>query len=92
MDGGTRRITGTRLIDHDGAVQQGDFLLHPDGTLSPSKGDEDVVESIDGSMRLVTRSFQNWHTHLAMVLNKSMGEALPLMEWLRPRSSRSRGI
>ena len=82
MDGGTRRITGTRLIDHDGAVQQGDFLLHPDGTLSPSKGDEDVVESIDGSMRLVTRSFQNWHTHLAMVLNKSMGEALPLMEWL----------
>ena len=77
-----RRITGTRLIDHDGEVQQGDFLLHPDGSYSASKGDEDVVEAIDGSTRLVTRSLQNWHTHLAMILNRSMGEGLPLMEWL----------
>ena len=82
MDEGVRRITGTRLIDHDGAIQHGDFLLHRDGSYSASKGDEDVIESIDGSTRLVTRSLQNWHTHLAMILNRSMGEGLPLMEWL----------
>jgi len=82
MDEGVRRVTGTRLIDHDGAIQHGDFLLHPDGSCSTSKGDEDVVETIDGSARLVTRSLQNWHTHLAMILNRSMGEGLPLMEWL----------
>jgi 5-methylthioadenosine/S-adenosylhomocysteine deaminase len=82
MDGRVRRVTGTRLIDHDGAVQHGDFLLHPDGSYSASNGDEDVAETIDGSMRLVTRSLQNWHTHLAMILNRSMGEGLPLMEWL----------
>jgi 5-methylthioadenosine/S-adenosylhomocysteine deaminase len=82
MDGRVRRVTGTRLIDHDGAVQNGDFLLHPDGSFSTSKGDEDVLETIDGSNRLITRSFQNWHTHLAMILNRGMGEGLPLMEWL----------
>ena len=82
MDRGRRRVTGTRLIDHDGVVQDGDFLLHPDGSYSASKGDEDVIETIDGSTRLITRSLQNWHTHLAMILNRSMGEGLPLMEWL----------
>ena len=82
MDEGVRRVTGTRLIDRDSAIQHGDFLLHPDGSYSKSKGDEDVVETIDGSARLVTRSLQNWHTHLAMILNRSMGEGLPLMEWL----------
>ena len=82
MDEGVRRITGTRLIDYDGVVQSGDFLLHPDGSYTASKGDEDVVEAIDGSSRLVTRSLQNWHTHLAMILNRGMGEGLPLMEWL----------
>ena len=82
MAEGVRRISGTRLIDHDGAIQHGDFLLHPDGSYSNSNGDEDVIENIDGSARLVTRSLQNWHTHLAMILNRSMGEGLPLMEWL----------
>ena len=82
MDEGVRRVTETRLIDHDGVVQHGDYLLHPDGSYSASNGDEDVVETINGSTRLVTRSLQNWHTHLAMILNRSMGEGLPLMEWL----------
>jgi len=77
-----RRITGTRLIDHDGTVLSGDFLLNPDGSFVASRGEEDVVETIDGSSRLVTRSLQNWHTHLAMILNRGMGEGLPLMEWL----------
>ena len=85
-----RRVTGTRLIDHDGGVQHGDFLLHPDGSYSASKGDEDVLETIDGSTRLITRSLQNWHTHLAMILNRSMGEGLPLMEWLETSVSQSR--
>mgnify|MGYP003324452703 CR=1 FL=1 len=82
MDSGSRRITNTWLIDDSGVANKGDFLLNQDGTFSSSSGDEDVVETIDGSKRLVTRSLQNWHTHLAMVLNKSMGEGLPLMEWL----------
>jgi len=82
MDEGVRRITGTRLIDHDGTVLSGDFLLNPDGSFVASRGDEDVVETIDGSTRLVTRSLQNWHTHLAMILNRGMGEGLPLLEWL----------
>ncbi len=82
MDTGTRRITGTWLIDDSGGVQRGDFILDEDGGVAPSRGDEDVLEVIDGSTRLVTRSMQNWHTHMAMVLNKSVGEGLPLMEWL----------
>jgi len=82
MDSGTRRFTDTWLIDDRGVTHKGDFLLHQDGSFSPSSGDEDVVETVDGSKRLVTRSLQNWHTHMAMVLNKSMGEGLPLMEWL----------
>lgn len=82
MAPGTRRITSTWLVEDRGSIRRGDFLLHEDGSFSKSKGDEDVLEVIDGSSRLVTRSFQNWHTHLAMVLNKSMGEGLPLMEWL----------
>ncbi|MEC7100530.1 MAG: hypothetical protein VXW80_01630, partial [Candidatus Thermoplasmatota archaeon] len=73
MDPGTRRVTGSRLIDHDGLVREGDFLLHEDGSYSISNGDEDVVEIIDGSELLITRSLQNWHTHLPMTLNRSMG-------------------
>ena len=82
MESGTRRIVNTQLIDHDGVVRGGDFLLHADGSYSPSNGDEDVLEAIDGSDLLITRSLQNWHTHLPMTLNRSMGEGLGLMEWL----------
>ncbi len=82
MDSGTRRLTDAWLIDDNGRAHKGDFLLHQDGSFSDSKGDEDVVETIDGSNRLVTRSLQNWHTHLGMILNRGMGEGLPLMEWL----------
>ena len=82
MDSGTRRLTDTWLIDDGGTTHKGDFLLHQDGSFSESKGDEDVIETIDGSNRLVTRSLQNWHTHLGMILNRGMGEGLPLLEWL----------
>ena len=82
MDSGTRRLTDTWLIDDSGTTHKGDFLLHQDGSFSESKGDEDVIETIDGSNRLVTRSLQNWHTHLGMILNRGMGEGLPLLEWL----------
>ena len=78
-----RRITSTRLITEAGRVHRGDVLLHSDGSWSESHGDEDVIETIDGSNRVITRSFQNWHTHLPMILNRSMGEGLPLMEWLK---------
>ena len=56
MDSGTRRVTESRLIDHDGLVREGDFLLHGRWVLSVSNGDEDVVEIIDGSDLLITRS------------------------------------
>ena len=77
-----RRLTNTWLIDDNCVPKKGDFLLHPDGSYSLSNGDEDVLETIDGSNLMITRSFQNWHTHLAMILNRGMGEGLPLMEWL----------
>ena len=73
MESGVRRITNTRLIDHDGKVREGDFLLHKDGSYSLSTGDEDVLETIEGNDLLITRSLQNWHTHLPMTLNRSMG-------------------
>ena len=79
---GSRRYTNAWLMDHDCSPQYGDFILHDDGSWSISKGDEDVLETIDGSGRIITRSFQNWHTHLPMILNRGMGEGLPLMEWL----------
>ena len=79
---GLVRYTDSWLIDVDGRPHQGDFILQPDGDWIRSLGDEDVEFQIDGSGRLLTRSFQNWHTHLAMVLNRSMGEGLPLMRWL----------
>ena len=50
--------------------------------LPKSKGDEDVKFNLDGSERLITRSLQNWHTHLAMILNRGTGEDLPLQRWL----------
>ncbi len=83
MGPGVRRITSTRLIDHDGIITEGDFLLHEDGTHTKSSGDEDVIETIDGKELLITRSLQNWHTHLPMTLNRSMGEGLALMDWLQ---------
>ena len=47
------------------------------------KGDEDVVEEIDGSQRVLTRSLQNWHTHLAMQLNaRDFSDGYPLHRWL----------
>ena len=50
MDSGTRRITNTWLIGEGGSVSRGDFLLHGDGSVSGSKGDEDVIETIDLSL------------------------------------------
>ena len=79
---GVVRYANARLLDHDCVLQKGDFLLHSDGSCSLSNGDEDVATTIDGSNRLLTRSLQNWHTHLGMVLNRGMGEGLSLMRWL----------
>ncbi len=80
---GIFRLTDARLIDEEGKVHEGDILLFPEGGWATSAGDEDVAETIDASGRIVTRSFQNWHTHLPMVLNRSMGEGLTLMRWLK---------
>ena len=82
MESGLRRIINTTLLDHDGLIRKGNFLINKEGEYSISNGDEDVIETIDGSNRLITRSLQNWHTHMAMILNRSMGEGLPLNEWL----------
>ena len=79
---GVVRYTNAWLIDVDGRPHQGDFILYPNGDWSRSIGDEDVEFQVSGEGRLITRTFQNWHTHLAMVLKRSMGEGLPLMQWL----------
>jgi len=77
------RYSNTVLYDHSGEKYHGDVLLNPDGTWTPSNGDEDVVEVIDGSQRLITRTFQNWHTHLAMQLNaRDFSDGYPLHRWL----------
>ena len=77
------RYTNTVLYDDDCKKIVGDVLLHHDGSWSESKGDEDVVEEIDGSQRVLTRSLQNWHTHLAMQLNaRDFSDGYPLHRWL----------
>ena len=77
------RYTNTVLYDDDFNKIVGDVLLYQDGSWSESKGDEDVVEEIDGSQRVLTRSLQNWHTHLAMQLNaRDFSDGYPLHRWL----------
>ena len=83
MDEASVRYTNAVLIDDEQRTHIGDFLLHSDGTWSKSNGDEDVAHNLDGSKRLITRSFQNWHTHLPMQLNaRDFSDGLPLEEWL----------
>ena len=83
MDEASVRYTNAVLIDDEQRTHVGNFLLHADGTWSKSKGDEDVVHNLDGRKRLITRSFQNWHTHLPMQLNaRDFSDGLPLQEWL----------
>ncbi len=79
---GVFRLTGGCLLDQSGRVHEGDVLLFPEGGWAPAKGDEDVESEVDATGRVITRSLQNWHTHLAMILNRSMGDGLALMEWL----------
>ncbi|MED5498975.1 MAG: amidohydrolase family protein [Candidatus Thermoplasmatota archaeon] len=77
------RYTDTVLVDDEQRLHRGDVLLHPDGRWSTSRGDEDVVETVDGRDRLITRSLQNWHTHLAMQLNaRDFSDGYPLHRWL----------
>ena len=83
MDEASVRYTGAVLVDENQQTHLGDFLLHADGSWSVSNGDEDVVHNLDGSKKLITRSFQNWHTHLPMQLNaRDFSDGLPLQEWL----------
>ena len=77
------RYTNTVLYDDNFNKIIGNLLLHKDGSWSTSNGDEDVVEEIDGSNRVITRSLQNWHTHLAMQLNaRDFSDGYPLHRWL----------
>ena len=77
------RYLNTVLYDESGQQFVGDVLLHSDGSWSKSIGDEDVAQQIDGSKRLITRSLQNWHTHLAMQLNaRDFSDGYSLDRWL----------
>jgi|TARA_B110000467_G_scaffold37976_1_gene34620 5-methylthioadenosine/S-adenosylhomocysteine deaminase len=77
------RYRNAILYDESGHKHVGDVLLHDDGQWSASKGDEDVQHDLDGSGRLITRSLQNWHTHLAMQLNaRDFSDGFPLHRWL----------
>ena len=77
------RYTNTVLYDDAGHKHLGDFLIHDNGAWSVSNGDEDVRHVIDGSDKLLTRSLQNWHTHLAMQLNaRDFSDGFTLERWL----------
>ena len=77
------RYTNTVLYDDAGQKHLGDFLIHDNGAWSVSNGDEDVRQVIDGSDKLLTRSLQNWHTHLAMQLNaRDFSDGFTLDRWL----------
>ena len=77
------RYTNTVLYDDAGQKHLGDFLIHDNGAWSVSNGDEDVRQVIDGSDKLLTRSLQNWHTHLAMQLNaRDFSDGFTLERWL----------
>ena len=77
------RYTNTVLYDDAGQKHLGDFLIHDNGAWSISNGDEDVRHVIDGSDKLLTRSLQNWHTHLAMQLNaRDFSDGFTLDRWL----------
>ena len=77
------RYTNTVLYDDAGQKHLGDFLIHDNGAWSVSNGDEDVRHVIDGSDKLLTRSLQNWHTHLAMQLNaRDFSDGFTLDRWL----------
>ena len=77
------RYTNSVLYDDNGEKHLGDFLIHDDGSWSHSNGDEDVRQVIDGSSKLLTRSLQNWHTHLAMQLNaRDFSDGFVLDRWL----------
>ena len=77
------RYTNTVLYDDAGQKHLGDFLIHDSGAWSVSNGDEDVRYVIDGSDKLLTRSLQNWHTHLAMQLNaRDFSDGFTLDRWL----------
>jgi len=79
----TVRYTNTVLYDSHGEKHQGDFLIHDDGSWSNSNGDEDVKQVLDGSNKVITRSLQNWHTHLAMQLNaRDFSDGFTLDRWL----------
>ena len=77
------RYRNAILYDESGRKHVGDVLLNKDGNYAPSKGDEDVQADLDGTNRLITRSLQNWHTHLAMQLNaRDFSDGFPLHRWL----------
>ena len=82
-DDASVRYRNAVLYDETGNKHVGDVLLHHDGRWSKSNGDEDVQNELDGSGRLITRSLQNWHTHLAMQLNaRDFSDGFPLHRWL----------
>jgi 5-methylthioadenosine/S-adenosylhomocysteine deaminase len=82
-DDASVRYRNAVLYDETGNKHVGDVLLHQDGRWSKSNGDEDVQNELDGSGRLITRSLQNWHTHLAMQLNaRDFSDGFPLHRWL----------
>lgn len=82
-DDASVRYRNAVLYDESGNKHVGDVLLHRDGGWSKSNGDEDVQRELDGSGRLITRSLQNWHTHLAMQLNaRDFSDGFPLHRWL----------
>ena len=76
------RVRDTHLIDDAGVVHHGDVVLTDDGSWHPAGTGDAGYEQIDGCNLVLTRTLQNWHTHLPMTLQRSWAEGLPLMSWL----------
>ena len=73
----------TTVLDENGVKHVCSILLQEDGSWSKYVGTEDVKYDFDGSNRLITRSLQNWHTHLAMQLNaRDFSDGYTLDRWL----------
>ena len=75
-------IRDTRLIDDAGRLHQGDVVLADDGSWHLAGAGDSAWEQLDGTSLILTRTLQNWHTHLPMTLQRSWAEGLPLMRWL----------
>ena len=81
MESGDRRIVSTWL--HDGStLHRGDVILHMGWSWSPSNGDEDVIDIIDGSSKFANALPSKLAYTPSYDAQQGYGGGLDLMSWL----------